>query len=1380
MVSAQVGHVPDELLLKIDNPVSLTQIDGRTETGNPDLDQVFSELQVTDIKQPFSRHPRYASSANILRIRLHEEMDIERSASLIRKIRNVEWVVKNNIYQSSFTPDDPQFGSQHYLTQVNAPQGWDIIDTTRYVIIGIIDSGIDYLHPDLTDRIYINPGEDKPPLGVLTDADYDGIDDDGNSYIDDLIGYDFVDSPELPYGSDYLVPDNDPMDTFGHGTAVAGIAAAQVNNGTGIAGIAGIDSIFVMPLRAGSEIGLTDLAVCQAVIYAVDMGVSILNMSFGSDVSSPLLEDILQFAAGNDVLMVAASGNNGNNVPNYPAAYDMTLSVGAVDQNDNVAQFSSYGQSLDIVAPGVDILTTGLNGSYITGDGTSNSAPMVAAAAALLKGMNPGYSAEDLKGILLTSVHEIGETGWDELSGHGRLDIERALSTPEALFAQITSPASGMGVNSDTLAIMGTAGGLYITGFKLYYGVGENPLEWNKFRDIPSKQVVNGSLGILVFDSTFTDNAYSIKLEVNDQFNHIIEDKATFEYITGPPEIENKRIATIVEGSNYASLIEFDTNQKCSSTIILSNAISSDTLIYTFYDTLHSIMIYLDDITQPGVFDCIIIAENLAGVTDTSEVFEDAVILDQQPYNYSYYYYKDNNALQHGYIYENTTDWNSNGLDEVFLKDNLDGELKYYEYQAGEFITLGQLGDYHPISCSDSDGDGLMEILCGNEESTAIYEQSALNSTELEGIYQGSGESGYEIFDLNMSDSHGEYLAREDDVFKLYQHYSNGEMNLTSSITPENYGPPSFSRSEYGDFNDDGDTDILVGDNSGHIYLLSVSAGFNLSQIFSDSLPLGYAGNYITSGDFDGDGSDEFIAGCRTEPQVYLPNQRSSYWLFYLYQYSSTDGFHRADSFYFAGVSDPGIFNAGINSADIDDDGGDEILFSLHPHLYIYDYIEGSCQPVWSYQPCASNAVIIRDFDGNSLNEIMFDNGSGFVRFEAEGDPLIPVPKGFQVIVEDENTLKLEWIAVEDSTIDNYQVFKGSSPDILQLYHNVVISNNYYYDNNVTEDSTYYYAVASNKAGEVSPYSEIKQGIPNTAPYFLDLRFDIDNPRFLRILFSEPMGLSATDPNKYLLDHEMGNPVSVVPAVNDSMMLLTFDNPLMGGINYKMYIASMYDKQNGFFNGDTIPFIMPEYFSNKPYLASGNLNEDKVNLEFSIPMNLDSLAVIDNYSITYGSGSDSIKIIQVIPDTNNTRHVSLVISPDTPVGALGQVYIVRVQNVYSTADPPVIIDSEHAAISLSKSVSSLEDVYAYPNPYKKGDLVGGEPCVIIANVTSQADVRIYNIYGELIKHIESGQTFGGVKWYLDNQKGELIANGVYIYVVEGGGDRKMGKIAVTR
>ncbi len=277
--------------------------------------------------------------------------------NILRKDPNVELVSPNYIYRAFAVPNDPRFGDLWGLNNtgqtggtpdadIDAPEAWNTTTGSSSVVIAVIDTGVDYTHEDLAANMWVNPGENCT----------NGIDDDGNGYVDDC------------YGIDTANNDSDPMDDNGHGTHVAGTIAAVGNNGVGVTGVNWSAKIMALKFLAADGSGSTAGAI-ECIEYAVNMkikGVNVvaINASWGGPNFDPLLRDAIAAAGDAGILFVAAAGNEGNDndsTPSYPASYDLPniISVAATDHNDQLATFSNYGAtSVDLAAPGVDILST--------------------------------------------------------------------------------------------------------------------------------------------------------------------------------------------------------------------------------------------------------------------------------------------------------------------------------------------------------------------------------------------------------------------------------------------------------------------------------------------------------------------------------------------------------------------------------------------------------------------------------------------------------------------------------------------------------------------------------------------------------------------------------------------------------------------------------------------------------------------------------------------------------------------------------------------------------------------------------------------------------------------------------------------------------------
>ena len=315
----------------------------------------------------------------------------------------------NVIRAISKTSNDPDLSALYGLAQMSAFDAWDVTTGSSSVVVAVVDTGVSYNHPDLAANISRNLGE----------VPSNGIDDDGNGYIDDYFGYDF------------WANDGDPTDLNGHGTHCAGIVAGRGDNGVGGVGITWGASI--LPVRVlGADGWGGDADVAAGVQYAVDRGASIVSLSLGGSSQSAVLENAIEYARDNGVLAVVAAGNeseDNDQVPSYPANSDLdnVISVAATNQDDDLAWFSNYGaDSVDIAAPGQSILSTHLANSYETLSGTSMATPYVVGVAALMKSVNSSMTYSDLRSRLFQSVDLITSLQ-GKISTGGRVNAYKAV-----------------------------------------------------------------------------------------------------------------------------------------------------------------------------------------------------------------------------------------------------------------------------------------------------------------------------------------------------------------------------------------------------------------------------------------------------------------------------------------------------------------------------------------------------------------------------------------------------------------------------------------------------------------------------------------------------------------------------------------------------------------------------------------------------------------------------------------------------------------------------------------------------------------------------------------------------------------------------------------
>jgi len=375
-----------------------------------------------------------------------KKVEIQSFIDNLNQLPEVEYAEPDYEYGSLYIPNDPNFDKQWALQNTGQNGGlagfdlsvvdvWDKTRGNRNIIAGVIDTGIDYMHEDLVDNIWQNLDEDADGDGhtiervgntwQLDPGDLDGKDDDGNGYVDDLIGWDFVNN------------DNNPFDDNGHGTHIAGVIGAKGDNGIGIAGINW--EIQLMALKAFDKDGSGSLSsILPALEYARKKGVRISNNSWGGGAYSQALFDEISMQNEESQFFVTAAGNSGSNnseLPAYPASFDLEniIAVGASNSDAELASYSNYGiTNVDIVAPGTDIYSTLPNNAYGSLSGTSMAASFVSGGLALLIAEYPDRDLRDIRDLMISKVQSIGELVNLSIAG-GILDIAAALKPSSVL-----------------------------------------------------------------------------------------------------------------------------------------------------------------------------------------------------------------------------------------------------------------------------------------------------------------------------------------------------------------------------------------------------------------------------------------------------------------------------------------------------------------------------------------------------------------------------------------------------------------------------------------------------------------------------------------------------------------------------------------------------------------------------------------------------------------------------------------------------------------------------------------------------------------------------------------------------------------------------------
>lgn len=352
-----------------------------------------SDVQVLSPKLKLLR----TSKLGFIEIQVPKEISIEKYAEDLENSGNFDYIEYSAEWKCCFIPNDQYYNYQWHLDSISVPLAWNLTMGNPNVKLAIIDTGVDAGHNDL------------------------GYGNDSYSHVNITEGYNYTND------SIYTTP------VFNHGTIVAGIAGAKTNNGFCIAGISGGNQsagISIIPYCMGNAADFNTTHIGDAIVDAVDKGAKVINISMHSTASYST-DSAIEYAYGHGVTIVCSAGNKNSSI-GYPASHTHTIAVGSIQQNNARAYNSNYGEGLDIVAPGVGILSTALNNTYTVASGTSFAAPLVSGAIALMLSISPDLSPYDIRYILHNTAYKIpsytyNSEGWNDETGYGRLNVYEAV-----------------------------------------------------------------------------------------------------------------------------------------------------------------------------------------------------------------------------------------------------------------------------------------------------------------------------------------------------------------------------------------------------------------------------------------------------------------------------------------------------------------------------------------------------------------------------------------------------------------------------------------------------------------------------------------------------------------------------------------------------------------------------------------------------------------------------------------------------------------------------------------------------------------------------------------------------------------------------------------
>ncbi len=1274
--------------------------------------------------------------------------------------------------------DDNMFAdSLNHLGVIRALDSWSITTGRSDVVIGVIDTGFYLNHPDLQDQFWTNDGEQE-----------NGQDDDGNGYVDDVIGYDFVDRSAPLQEGDFEERDPDPSadpkgDGSWHGTAVSAVATAFPENPeAGIAGVAPDTRLMALRAFGGDGRGESD-DIAAAIVYGATMGADVLNLSFGRGRAVPLIEEAIEFANDQGTIVVGSAGNELTDDPHYPSDYPEVLSVvWLAEDGQGLPQFnrSQFGIGVDLGTPGTNVFTANFPAQqiesgeeirredlYRSASGSSFSTPQVAAAAALLRSADSTLSPASVRSILTGTASDLEDESWDHRTGAGLLDVTEALERAYPARTEITTPDHNQGLTEKGIVpVVGTALDPDFESYAVSFAKGTKDLDdraqpWTEITPPTDSQVLRDTLGLWDL-SSLEEGEYTLRLVTRLRDGRTIEDRRRILIDRTPPEIDVQFLGSgRIEGSNgVVADLWTDDLTRMEMRVQIDGRTAK---VKSEHRARRQGLSWSDSEGTGGEAKVRITAENTSGLRTSI----DTTIQVPKSEENTALLQRSVTSVPTGRLLPKAPDFDGDGLRELVLNESRQGALtdtlRSFEWAGDGFAPADTLvASLFPKDVGDTNEDGLQELLLQVRGATLLLEQRTPTSFPDSLVFAdttgGNDQSGDHINGARLtdvdSDGRGEILGTTGDAWKVLERSASGFeeiLQLGNPTAPNGRDsalanafdvPEAVSR----DFDGDGRRDVLVGDRDGDLIVYEAMGNDDMEVVWTQETDRVDAGNRFGTGDLNGDGTSEFVT-MATFSQQELEDEGEfeppiSYYS--IWRHDGDDEYVRGHLFPVVG---PYSKQGTISAADVDGDGRDEVAIVHPPSLFILDRTDSGRWRVLhenrDQPPIRTRGLVAADFSGSGFPSLIASTvGENVLRFTVDEEAVsVPPPRWVRARPTGASSVRLTWRA---PAADSVEILAGEPDEELDRVATTTDSVR-----SISGSSTRRFALRALKDGTLSPLSSHRTLRPH-APATLMER-DYPDPSTVRLTFTERLS-SDTDAEQFALGEERRTPTRLVQPNNGRSIDLQFPEEVTG-LSARLRWKGVEDEE-GLAVGDTAATVsFPSADRRSLFVEKATiLDPRRVRLAFNEPLARSMAEDEDRYDVR---PRGRVAYAEIEGESSKTVTLQM---EGLVIGARGDEASLTVTDVVSTSGNRLA--EEGRTVRLTKPADDLSNVFVYPNPYREQEHGEG---LTIAGLPKEATVHIYTPDGRLVRELSvENNRNGGEQWDLRDRRGDRVPSGVYL------------------